>query len=77
MKTKALRAAQIDALAQRLSETPIEPATSAKKAGDNLARLLAASICDERANPAIAIGARRTGTRSLRFSRKMVSSAPR
>jgi hypothetical protein len=29
MKTKALTAAQIDTLAQRLSETPIEPATSA------------------------------------------------
>ena len=49
MKTKALTAAQIDTLAQRLSETPIEPATSAKKAGDNLARLLAARIGDERA----------------------------
>ena len=49
MKTKALTAAQIDTLAQRLSETPIKPATSAKKAGDNLARLLAARIGDERA----------------------------
>ena len=49
MKTKALTAAQIDTLAQRLSETPIEPATSAKKAGDNFARLLAARIGDERA----------------------------
>jgi hypothetical protein len=49
MKTKALTAAQIDTLAQRLSETPIEPATSAKKAGDNLARLLAAKIGAERA----------------------------
>ena len=49
MKTKALTAAQIDTLAQRLSETPIDPATSAKKAGDNLARLLAARIGDERA----------------------------
>ena len=49
MKTKALTAAQIDTLAQRLSETPIEHATSAKKAGDNFARLLAASIGDERA----------------------------
>ena len=49
MKTKALTAAQIDTLAQRLSETPIEPATSAKKAGDNLARLLAAQIGAERA----------------------------
>ena len=49
MKTKALTAAQIDTHAQRLSETPIEPATSAKKAGDNLARLLAARIGAERA----------------------------
>jgi hypothetical protein len=49
MKTKALTAAQIDTLAQRLSETPIEPATSAKKAGDNFARLRAARIGDERA----------------------------
>lgn len=49
MKTKALTAAQIDTLAQRLSETPIEPATSAKKAGDNLARLLAAQIDNDRA----------------------------
>ena len=44
MKTKALTAAQIDILAQRLCETPIEPAMSAKKAGDNFARLLAALI---------------------------------
>ena len=49
MKTKALTAAQIDTLAQRISETPIELATSAKKAGDNLARLLAARIGAERA----------------------------
>jgi len=49
MKTKALTAAQIDALAQRLSKTPIEPATSAKKAGDSFARLLAAKIGAERA----------------------------
>ena len=49
MRTKTLTAAQIDILAQRLSETPFEPATSAKKAGDNLARLLAARIGDERA----------------------------
>ena len=49
MKTKALTAAQIDTLAQRLSETPIEPSTSAKKAGDNFARLLAARIGAERA----------------------------
>ncbi len=49
MKTKALTAAQIDTLAQRLSDTPIEPAASAKKAGDNFARLLAARIGAERA----------------------------
>jgi hypothetical protein len=49
MKTKALTAAQIDTLAQRLSETPIEPAASAKNAGDNFARLLAARIGAERA----------------------------
>ena len=49
MQTKALTAAQIDTLAQRLSETPIEPATSAKKVGDNFARLLAARIGTERA----------------------------
>ena len=49
MKTKALTAAQIDTLAQRLSETPIELATSAKKAGDNFARLLAARMSAERA----------------------------
>ena len=49
MKTKALTAAQIDCLAQRLSDTPIEPAASAKKAGDNFARLLAARIGAERA----------------------------
>lgn len=49
MKTKALTAAQIDCLAQRLSDAPIDPATSAKKAGDNFARLLAAKIGAERA----------------------------
>jgi hypothetical protein len=49
MKTKALTAAQIDTLAQRLSETPILPATSAKKAGDAFARLLATRMGDERA----------------------------
>ncbi len=49
MKTKALTAEQIDTIAQRISETPIELATSAKKAGDNLARLLAARIGAERA----------------------------
>jgi len=48
MKPKALTAAQIDTLAQRLSETPIEPATSAKKAGDTFARLLEARIGAER-----------------------------
>ena len=49
MKTKALTAAQIDTLAQPLSKTPIEPANSAKKAGDNFAHLLAARIGDRRA----------------------------
>jgi hypothetical protein len=49
MKTKALTAAQIDTLAQHLSETPIEPSASAKKAGDSFARLLTARIGDERA----------------------------
>ena len=49
MKTKALTAAQIDTLAQRVSDKPIEPSASAKKAGDNFARLLAARIGDERA----------------------------
>ena len=49
MKTKPLTAAQIDTLAERLSETPIAPSTSAKKAGDNLARLLAAQIGNDRA----------------------------
>ena len=49
MKTKALSAAQIDILAQRLSDTPIEPATSAKKAGDTFARLLAERIGTDRA----------------------------
>jgi hypothetical protein len=49
MKTKALTAAQIDTLAQRLTDTPIVPATSAKRAGDGFARFLAARIGDERA----------------------------
>ena len=49
MNTKALTAAQIDTLAQRLSETPVGPSATAKKAGDNFARLLAAQIGDERA----------------------------
>ncbi len=49
MKTKSLTAAQIDTLAQRLSDTQFEPTASAKKAGDNLARLLAAQIGTERA----------------------------
>jgi hypothetical protein len=49
MKTKALTAVQIDTLAQRLSETPIAASTSAKTAGDNLARLLAAQIGNDRA----------------------------
>ena len=47
MKTKSLTAAQIDTLAQHLSEAPIAP--SAKKAGDNLAQLLVAKIGKERA----------------------------
>ena len=49
MKTKALTAAQIGTLAQRLSDTPIEPGASAKKAGDAFARLLAARIGAARA----------------------------
>ena len=49
MKTKALTAAQIDILAQRLSETPVGSSTSAKKASDAFARLLAARIGDDRA----------------------------
>ena len=49
MKTKALTAAQIDTLAQGLSDTPIEPSPSAKKAGDNCTRLLAPRIGAERA----------------------------
>ena len=49
MKTKALTASQIDALAQHLSEAPIAPSASAKKAGDNLAQLLVAGIGEERA----------------------------
>jgi hypothetical protein len=49
MKTKALTAAQIDKLAQRLSDTPIEPSASTKKAGDNLACLVAARIGSNRA----------------------------
>jgi hypothetical protein len=49
MKTKALTPAQIDTLAQRLSETPVGPSATAKKARDNFARLLAARIGIERA----------------------------
>ena len=49
MKTKSLTAAQIDTLAQHLSEAPIAPSASAKKAGDNLARLLMAGIGKDRA----------------------------
>jgi hypothetical protein len=48
MKTKSLTATQIDTLAQRLSETPVVASTSAKKAGDNLARLLAEQIGNDR-----------------------------
>ena len=47
MKTKALTAAQIDCLAQRLSDAPILRAATAKKAVDNLARLLATRIAAE------------------------------
>ena len=54
MKTKPLTAVQIDALAQRLSETPVAASTSAKKAGDNFARLLAARIGAQRAALAFA-----------------------
>ena len=49
MKTKSLTAAQIDTLAQHLSEVQIAPTVSAKKAGDTLARLLVAGIGEERA----------------------------
>ena len=49
MKTKSLTAAQIDTLAQHLSEAPIAPSASAKKAGDKLAQLLVAAIGEERA----------------------------
>ena len=54
MKAKSLTAAQIDTLAQRLSETPLEPSASAKMAGDNLTRLLVAKIGEERAALAFA-----------------------
>jgi len=54
MKTKALPAEKIDTLARRLSGTPIEPATSAKKAGDTFARLLVTRIGTERAAVAFA-----------------------
>ena len=54
MKTKPLTTAQIDAFAQRLSETPLEPSSSAKKAGDTLARLLETRISGERAALAFA-----------------------
>jgi hypothetical protein len=49
MKTKALTAAQIDTLAQRLSDIPIEPGANAKEAGDTLARVVAARIGTDRA----------------------------
>ena len=49
MKAKSFTAAQIDTLAQRISETPLAPSASAKKAGDNLARFLVAGIGAERA----------------------------
>ena len=54
MKAKSFTAAQIDTLAHHLSETPLVPSASAKKAGDNLARLLDAQIGSERA--ALAFG---------------------
>ena len=44
MKTKSLTAAQIDTLAQHLSEAPIVPSANAKKAGDTLAQLLVAGV---------------------------------
>ena len=47
MNAKSLTAAQIDTLAQHLSEAPVAPSASAKKAGDNLARLLVMRIGDE------------------------------
>lgn len=49
MKTKSLAAAPIDRFAQHLSDTPITPPASARKAGDNLALLLFAGIGRERA----------------------------
>ena len=49
MKTKSLTAAQIDTLARHLSEAPITPSASAKKAGDTLAQILVAGIGEERA----------------------------
>ena len=49
MNTKALTAAQIDTLAQRFFDSPFGPSATAKKAGDNFARLLAARIGNERA----------------------------
>ena len=49
MKTKSLIAAQIDTLARHLSEAPITPSASAKKAGDTLAQILVAGIGEERA----------------------------
>ncbi len=48
MNTKSLTATQIDTLAQRLSETQVVASTSAKKAGDHLARLLAEQIGNDR-----------------------------
>ena len=49
MKAKSFTAAQIDTLAQHLSEAPLAPSASAKKACDNLAQLLVAGIGEERA----------------------------
>lgn len=44
MKIKSLTAAQIDIVAQHLSEAAITPSVSAKKVGDKLAQLLVAGI---------------------------------
>jgi hypothetical protein len=49
MKTTARSAAQIDTLFQRLSAPLMEPASSTRKASDNLARPLVARIGEERA----------------------------
>ena len=53
MKTKSLAAAPVDRFSQHLSDTPIPPPASARKAGNNLAPLLFAGIGKERAAAAI------------------------